>query len=117
MTSATERLRALVDERGVEHRYDSGTATWYVDGVMYNAWAYDNERLTMSVCHLTPAQAVEATLGRGTCRIDVFDNLNESEGNGDVWLECSACHWQMDYAEAPTMPLNYCPNCGKRVVE
>jgi hypothetical protein len=62
--TATERLRALLDERGVEYRWDNGTATWYVDGVMYNAWGRDNERLTMSVCHLTPEQAIAATLGR-----------------------------------------------------
>lgn len=62
--TATERLRALLDERGVEYRWDNGTATWYVDGVMYNAWGRDNERLTMSVCHLTPEQAIAATLGQ-----------------------------------------------------
>lgn len=57
----------------------------------------------------------EATLGRGTCHIMTCDNLNEL--GGDVWLECDACHWQMDYAEAPSMPLNFCPNCGREVVE
>ena len=62
--TATERLRELLDERVVEYRWDNGTATWYVNGVMYNAWGRDNERLTMSVCHLTPEQAVYATLGR-----------------------------------------------------
>lgn len=61
--SATDELRRLLDERGVEYRWDNGTATWYVDGTMYNAWGYDNERLTMSVCHLTPEQAIAATLG------------------------------------------------------
>lgn len=61
--SATDELRRLLDEHGVEYRWDNGTATWHMDGVMYNAWGYDNERLTMSVCHLTPEQAIAATLG------------------------------------------------------
>lgn len=106
--SATDELRRLLDERGVEYRWDNGTATWYVNGVMYNAWAYDNERLTMSVCHLTPEQAVEATLGRGTCRnLSKYINV----------FECSCCWWTYDFITDPYLGPRYCPNCGRRVVD
>ena len=105
MNSVTDELRRLLDERGVEYRWDNGTATWYVDGVMYNAWGYDNERLTMSVCHLTPAQAIDAALGRGTCRMTEQDD-------GFGWWECSECSGILP---APDI-INYCPNCGRRVI-
>jgi len=73
----------------------------------------------------TPEQSVEriarlveldaATVGAGTCHMEVKDNLDENEGMGDVWLECDECHWQMSLE--PTTPrFNYCPNCRRRVV-
>ena len=116
--TATDELRRLLDERGVEYRWDNGTATWYVNGVMYNAWGYDNERLTMSVCHLTPAQAIAATLGAGTCH---------DEGDPTDFC-CSECGVRMftDTGETYTMidslgniieQPSYCPNCGRKVVD
>lgn len=117
MTSATDELRRQLDERGEKH-YDCTEGTlWLKDGVGYRACAEDelNGLMHLSLWCTTPAQAVEATLGRGECHIRTYDNLNEL--GGDVWLECDACHWQMDYADAPSMPLNYCPNCGREVVE
>lgn len=101
--SATDELRRMLDERGVEYRWDNGTATWYVDGVMYNAWGYDNERLTMSVCHLTPEQAIEATLGRGTC--------HDSAGEKMSFFSCSACG-----ATIERKYPRFCFACGRKVV-
>ena len=46
-----------------------------------------------------------------TCHMFINDNLNETEGTGDVWIECDVCGWQMPFE--PRMPdFNYCPNCG-----
>lgn len=59
----------------------------------------------------------QAEMKERTCRIETRDNLQDDPIDGDVWLECSACHWQMEYADAPTMPLNYCPNCGAKVID
>ena len=117
--TATEELRRLLDERGVSYG-GSDSVVYFEDVRGYRVSAYDAPRRygegILCVSHTASTeQAVAATLGRGTCRIDVFDNLMESEGMGDVWLECSSCHWKMDYAEAPSMPLNYCPNCGRKV--
>ena len=117
--TATERLRALLDERGVEYRNDNGIFTWYVNGVMYNAWAFDNERLTMSVCHLTPERAVEATLGRGTC-----GNVSDFPKYEFVCSECGGRLDILDEFDNPTVQHNdgsfgprFCPSCGREVVE
>ena len=110
--SATDELRRLLDERGVVYRWDNGTATWYVDGVMYNAWGYDDERLTMSVCHLTPEQAVEATLGRGECS-------NKAIRPQTFWCDqcdCAAEGW-VDVGGTLINGFRYCPNCGRKVVD
>lgn len=50
-----------------------------------------------------------------TCHMFIDDNFNETEGTGDVWIECDVCGWQMSFE--PRMPdFNYCPNCGRKVV-
>lgn len=117
MSAMTDELRRMLDERGVAYRWYNGTATWYADGVMYNAWGYDSERLTMSVCRLTPAQAIDATLGRGTCRA-----ANASEYAWDDF-ECSECGWVtwgfiMEHEGCGTVAQpKFCPNCGRKVVD
>jgi hypothetical protein len=99
----------MLNERGVEYRWDNGTVTWYVDGVMYNAWGFDNERLTMSVCHLTPEQAIAATVGAGTCHVKAAKKL------GDLFGFSLSCGHSM------VNPFNdhpdYCPWCGAKVVD
>ena len=66
----------------------------------------------------TPDEAIAriATLGRGTREYAIKDNMNETEGMGDVWIECSACHCAFDYyADEWLMNMHYCPKCGARV--
>lgn len=53
---------------------------------------------------LTPEQAIEATLGRGTCRVE-----KSSDGYG--W------HCECGNFFPPTVPpRKFCPNCGAKVV-
>lgn len=121
--SAADELRRMLDERGVE--WTKPKRIWWelidcepddsvtiVEGVTIEA-ATDG---MLVVYPLTPEQAIEATLGRGTCHIAVQDNLAETDGMGDVWLECDACNWQMPL-EPSTPRFNYCPNCGREVVD
>jgi hypothetical protein len=61
------------------------------------------------------ADKLNATVGAGTCHIEVHDNLAETEGMGDVWLECDECHWQM-MLEPTTPRFKHCPNCGREIV-
>lgn len=116
MTSATERLRALLDERGVE--WDKGAfpneAHTYWQDAVAKPW---NEQCLFVMAVLTPEQAVAATLGPGTCKPVISDNLNESEGTGDAWADCSECgHLLFVLTDPNSQPPNYCPGCGKRVV-
>ena len=109
MASATERLRALLDERGVEHYDGTESTLWLKDENGYRASAdeVDNGMMQLHVWCTTPEQAVAATLGPGTCR-DV----------GRYAFVCSECGWASD---EPHHVLGgfwpkYCPECGKRVV-
>lgn len=176
--SATEDLRRMLDERGVEYEGGERSVRWRDrNGVMMQAFPLANGELGMDVWSCTPEQAIAATLGSedtytredvegafvsgyslgldmfdsskpddekgwnqnernmdeemeelgwvrvdaatlgaGTCRISVQDNLAETDGIGDVWLECDECHWQMPL-EPSTPRFNFCPNCGRRVVD
>lgn len=61
---------------------------------------------------------LNATLGRGTCHPVTNDNLNESEGTGDAWANCSECGHLLCVLTDPRSQMpNYCPNCGRRIVE
>ena len=116
--SATERLRAMLDERGVEWRDDSsiyGTrrTVWTADGVTYVA-AEVSGRLKVSG-YLTPEQAVEATLGMGTCRAVSMRERDKRPYLYDE-LVCSECGCQLAH-ELEHVWQRFCPNCGRKVVD
>jgi hypothetical protein len=119
MTSATEELRRLLDERGVEWE-DGGEGLTIIpvqDGVP-QAWTVDTwpsgkdmgDCLWVQNRHpLTPEQAIAATLGAGTCSIT--DN-----GPWGYPYVCSECGASFD-TDVNNGEINFCPNCGRRVVE
>ena len=115
MTSATERLRALLDERGV--RWSSVTprkTKWYspvVNGpVAVGEW---NDKLVLDTGYVdvTPEQAIAATLGPGTCHME---HLWSDDIDGVCWW-CKACD-KPAFTHGDFQP-NYCPNCGAKVIE
>ena len=118
--TATERLRAMLDERGVEWEDFDGEPTWAGgDGRMHYArqeFTFAGLTDEVTVYHLTPAQAIDATLGRGTCH-----SANVTEYAWDDF-ECSECGWVtwnfvMEHEGCGTVQQpRYCPNCGRRVV-
>lgn len=116
--TATDELRRLLDERGVEWRDDSsiyGTrrTVWTADGVTYVA-AEVSGRLKVSG-YLTPEQAVEATLGRGTCRMT---RVEDEERILYGWMECSECGpVYPPAAERIQDAVKFCPFCGRKVVD
>ena len=117
MTSATERLRALLDERGVEWRQSANTlgcvfTRWYSPLFGDEVCAMENgeEGLVLFDHFMTPEQAIDATLGRGTCREVKVDHY---------WRGCGSCGyiWEFMYGIGKCERPHYCPNCGARVVE
>ena len=127
MTSATERLRALLDERGVEWWEEDGHTLWYGESLHHAASAFssfmfgESERVHLNAM-VTPEQAIDATLGPGTCR-DV-----RSE-DATIAFECSECGCWVAYDEYWETGIyirgegqqvhihpHYCPNCGREVV-
>ena len=187
--SATDWLRDELTKRGVEwsgkESTGGGNITEWECGKM-KAVAMeedDDSTLGLGATHLTPAQAIAATLGSedahtredvesafvsgfslgslpvgsdpqwdenrqtvdehmaelgwvraatlgdsvatatrqgdaGTCYAIISDNLTESEGTGDAWADCSECgHLLYVLTDPNSTPPNFCPNCGRRVIE
>ena len=114
MTS-TERIRSLLDERGVEwwEGEDERKTHWRSNGL---TWEYFNTEngdawlgfLGACESDISPEQAIEATLGRGECR-------NECKATESFFYcsECGCAHLRNPaYVDMP----RYCPNCGRRVM-
>lgn len=121
--TTTERLRELLDERGVEYQCNEGTKVFYWDcdgangGTAWFTATKVDGGINMIASNLTPEQAVEITLGRGTCH-DI--------GTFKSWglFTCSNCSIVIPLnaaKDAPrvgkSVPLKFCPNCGAKVVE
>ena len=113
--TATETIRAMLDERGVEWTpsvWSAKDETFYTVGeVGFLATEMSNGR--MKVCtagYPTPEQAIEATLGRGECRNAAPSYLDF------LCSECGFVHYHSDTNDTGDgNEWNYCPNCGKRV--
>ena len=111
--SATERLSALLTERGVEWR--GGLPSETIVSEPIDALCVERPDGRMHVyfrSYLTPEQAVAATLGAGTCHIDLV-GYTEREDR----YQCRSCGWSMSVRRGTWPRLGYCPNCGRKVVE
>ena len=107
--TATDELRKMLDKRGVEYesydpdpKYATPTSEretrW--GKASYREWPKGTVRF--GVTGTTPAQAIAATLGTGTChKVLDFD--------GTAWI-CSECGEHIGPRR-----WNYCPNCGRRI--
>lgn len=105
---ATDELRRMLDERRVEWTANDSEymkeTCWAYMGELTAAFAEYNDGTTRFDCDtwcFTPEQAVEATLGLGTCKL----TMNGTNG----CFGCSEC-----LENIPPL-ANYCPNCGKAV--
>ena len=110
--SATEELRRMLDERGVKwdelQSYEGGKMTRWRDGTGRYVTAYDDgvvEFFSDFYWQPTPQQAIDATLGRGTCK--------DVSGGDPCAFVCSECNATYDHPADE--PILYCPNCGRRV--
>lgn len=117
--NSTDKLRAMLDERGVRWWEEDGHTLWYGESIHHAASAFssflfgENERVHLNAM-VTPAQAVEATLGRGTCHMV----LAELRGPAytDIY-ECSECGEEVMVSTVmgESKPPHYCPNCGRKI--
>ena len=130
--SATDELRRLLDERGVEYyKHEDGeplrelhegrddATSWRVGGANVCAVPFDDYTFDLWIDHATPEQAIDATLGRGTCKLDF---TAYTKGGVDfAGFRCDGCGFTQAVPSGDlwgvTRFWSYCPNCGKRVVE
>lgn len=123
--TATERLRELLDERGVKHYDDTETKTtfWLKDRVGYRASADEglNGYIQLHLWCTAPGQAITATLGSGTCEVEETDLMPfvraDSDGSDVDYIhvmECSACGGTYEYVNGS---YEFCPRCGREVVD
>ena len=110
--TATERLRELLDERGVEwsaqDRFTRDVETrWLFPASSAQFTEYEDGMTIMVIsgAEWTPEQAIAATLGRGTCH----------NTQTDFDFQCSECGQCLDNGRM--LGVRYCPNCGRRIVE
>lgn len=63
------------------------------------------------------AHGMQEALGGVTCEYVIEDNMNESEGMGDVWFRCTNCGACYDYMADNWMlkKTSHCPKCGATV--
>lgn len=110
--TATEDLRRMLDERGVEYEGGERSVRWRDrNGVMMQAFPLANGELGMDVWSCTPEQAIAATLGRGTCQQEEHGWSTEGD-HARVWLTCGHDCMVETVADLP----NFCPECGAEVV-
>ena len=119
--TATDELRRMLDERGVEYTEDHGYREFFWDFGEYGkarASGIGTRGLVqMIVTGITPAQAVEATLGRGTCRFEtVVQYLDKRRSRADL-CECDRCGYRCARGFIRDESFKYCPNCGREVVD
>lgn len=114
--TATDELRRLLDERGVEYDDSFGATEFHGDcGSVVVAFNSKKKDAILYVnAYLTPEQAVEATLGRGTCH-------DKNGRNRRMGFECTVCGVMcsdcdmLDMSEGFTH-FRYCPSCGRKVM-
>lgn len=112
--TAPDELKPLLDERGIEYyAMPSISGTNYFFGWVAECGGYTKCVGVQGDCyyarleHLTPAQAIEVTMGREECH-----NTNNVMKSGDFGFRCSVCgSW--DSAADPM----YCHECGRKVVD
>lgn len=121
--SVTDELRRMLDERGVEWSDSSDENVLHTTWGNMNCWFNEFHDGWMSwgmAMGGTPEQAIEATLGAGTCR----NELDE----GHFGCSMCGCHVRSlpfgstyvsdgkRWYSTEKRTLNYCPHCGAKVV-
>lgn len=114
--TATEELRRLLYECGVKYRAIGDATFWEThDGAFrYKAKSYAGKLMVMTCCSqkctvMTPEQAIAATLGPGTCRME-----RDNAWSSDYEWHCTECG---EHVSTCNEPPRFCPSCGRKVVD
>lgn len=118
--TATDELRRLLDERGVWWDYGIRGATttrFTVNGVDLTFTPMRDGLVCSTI--LTPAQAIAATLGAGTCEADETDTWecvrDDLGGYGKTLtvhvMECTECGHTYEHVNGD---YEFCPRCGRK---
>ena len=129
--TATDELRRLLDERGVEHYDGTERTLWGKDasGYRFSADELTSGRMSVHMWCETPEQAIDATLG--SCNCSNSERTNETcrnVCNSVSEFTCSECGFNCDLTSWISLfdgddgrhrhhhlgIPNFCPNCGKR---
>lgn len=115
--SETDELRRMLDERGVQYE----TYIEPLTGFEHVKWNFNEHGsadfnlefgepwLTMYGTISGPEQAIDATLGRGTCHVKAAKKMGDSFG-----FSLSCGHSMVNpFNDRP----DYCPWCGRKVVD
>ena len=80
---------------------------------------YHNCNAVSPTFYKSESKAIDAwnTRAERTCRAELYDNLQETDGNGDAWANCSECGALLCVLTSEQEWPNYCPNCGAKVVD
>ena len=127
--SATDELRRLLDELGVEWMDDSYAQLWCTvwhghDGKQWRMTENMSGMLTeLKAWHATPEQAISYTLGAsGTCIADetetwecICDQIGRYGKRVTIHvMECSECDHTYEHVNGS---YEFCPRCGRKVVD
>lgn len=124
--TATDELRRMLDERGVKH-YDGVECTYWGDTVLarrdgscpiYRFSATEvADGVSVHLLRVSPEQAIEATLGRGTCRFKTINQFVDARRSRADICECDRCGYRCARGFIHDERFKYCPNCGRKVVD
>lgn len=115
--TATDDLRAMLNEHGIEwwgdSDFDTDCTEWVSNnGPVFTALSMEDHRLAIQIiCMMTPEEVVDQTLSGGKCnRIFDEDYIVGINGYCESY-RCSEC------GQPLFKSFNYCPWCGKEIVE
>ena len=122
MSSATDRLRELLDERGVEHYDGTERTLWGYEQTGEDTGIYrfaaseiSGGFLQFDMFRITPEQAIAATLGAGTCHMEPVKTYQVSEYVTSWGCVCSNCGTFHEFTHGEGW--KYCPTCRAEVVD
>jgi len=135
MTSATDILRRMLDECGVEYDTDDEDGCefteWVANGLEWEADSRGELVSLMPVMLITPEQAIAATLGScncsdnctngertETCEADETDLIPFVRADSDDFkvdyihvMECTECGHVYEHVNGD---YEFCPRCGRK---